>query len=348
MKFGNFLFPQSNGPLDDYRAVTEALHESILSEELGYDEIWIGEHHLDGACAYVDPIAFAGTVIGSTSRIRIGFSAIQMALHHPTRLAEQISLLDNLSRGRVTVGIGRGTAFNFYEYRAYGVPFSEAQDRLAESEKILTSSWTTKSFFKHKGKHFDLEMPPIRPAVYTTPHPPLIRALATEETLTLMAKEGRPFMMVVQSDEETIRLFHKYKECMRNTGYEDDLIKKNLSQTRVWRNIVVAKTDEEAAKRALPAFDDYTQHIKKTREVLNTTEELASVKKNLQNPRFSSRHSIIYGSPATVSKRIMQLRDAGIGGLILHFRVGTLSKEHNEESLTLFSSEVIPEVRQYP
>ena len=134
---------------------------------------------------------------------------------------------------------------------------------------------------------------------------------------------------------------------MRNTGYEEDLIKKNLSQTRVWRNIVVAKTDEEAAKRALPAFDDYTQHIKKTREVLNTTEELASVKKNLQNPRFSSRHNIIYGSPATVSKRIMQLRDAGIGGLILHFRVGTLSKEHNEESLTLFSSEVIPEVRKY-
>ena len=64
MKFGNFLFPQSSGPSDDYRAVTEALNESILSEQLGYDEVWLGEHHLDGACAYVDPIAFAGTVVG--------------------------------------------------------------------------------------------------------------------------------------------------------------------------------------------------------------------------------------------------------------------------------------------
>ena len=229
MKFGNFLFPQSNGPSDDYRAVTEALNESILSEELGYDEVWIGEHHLDGACAYVDPIAFAGTVIGRTSRIGIGFSAIQMALHHPTRLAEQISLLDNLSRGRVTLGIGRGTAFNFYEYRAYGIPFNEAQERLLESEKILTSSRTNKTIYRYRGKHFHLEMPQLRPAVYTKPHPPLIRALATEETLVEMAKQGRPFMMVVQSDKETIRLFHKYKEVMRVSGYKKNLIKQGCN-----------------------------------------------------------------------------------------------------------------------
>ena len=345
MKFGNFLFPQSNGPSDDYRAVTEALNESILSEELGYDEIWIGEHHLDGACAYVDTIAFAGTVIGRTSRIGIGFSAIQMALHHPTRLAEQISLLDNLSRGRVTLGIGRGTAFNFYEYRAYGIPFNEAQDRLLESEEILTSSWANKTVYAYKGKHFRLEMPQLRPAVYTKPHPPLIRALATEETLVEMAKQGRPFMMVVQSDKETIRLFHKYEEVMRISGYEESLIKKNLSQTRIWRNIVVAKSDEEAADRALPAFEEYTRHIRNARETLNTPEELGSVRENLENPRFTSRHNIIYGSPSTVSKRISQLNDAGVGGLILHFRVGTLSQEHNEESLSLFSSEVIPTFR---
>ena len=345
MKFGNFLFPQSSGPSDDYRAVTEALNESILSEQLGYDEVWLGEHHLDGACAYVDPIAFAGTVVGHTTKIGIGFSAVQMALHHPTRLAEQISLLDNLSKGRITLGIGRGTAFNFYEYRAYGIPFKQAQDRLLESEEILTSSWTNKTTYRHKGKHFNLEMPQLRPAVYTKPHPPLIRALATEETLLEMARLGRPFMMVVQSDEETIRLFHKYQEMMRISGHEENLIKKNLAKTRIWRNIVVAESDEEAAERALPAFREYTQHIRDVRENLNTPEELESVRGNLDNPRFTSRHNIIYGSPSTVSKRISQLSNAGVGGLILHFRVGTLSQKHNEESLRLFSSEVIPTFR---
>lgn len=114
-------------------------------------------------------------------RVQIGFSAIQMALHHPTGLAEQISLLDNLSRGRIILGIGRGTAFNFYEYRAYGVPFEEAQKRLIESELILISAWTNTSTFSHQGRHFQLEMSPLRPRVFSKPHPPVIRALATKK-----------------------------------------------------------------------------------------------------------------------------------------------------------------------
>jgi alkanesulfonate monooxygenase SsuD/methylene tetrahydromethanopterin reductase-like flavin-dependent oxidoreductase (luciferase family) len=53
--------------------------------------------------------------------IKIGFAVVQMALHHPIRLAEQVALMDNLSQGRIIVGLGRGTAYNFYEYRGYGI-----------------------------------------------------------------------------------------------------------------------------------------------------------------------------------------------------------------------------------
>ena len=53
MKFGNFLFPQSAAPDEDFRAVSDALREAELSEALGFDEVWLGEHHMDGACAYV-------------------------------------------------------------------------------------------------------------------------------------------------------------------------------------------------------------------------------------------------------------------------------------------------------
>ena len=109
MKFSNFLFPESRTPDTDFQVVTDALKEAELSEELGFDGIWLGEHHFDGACSYADPISFAAAVVARTNRVTVGFAAIQAALHHPVRLAEQIALLDNLSKGRIIVGTARGT-----------------------------------------------------------------------------------------------------------------------------------------------------------------------------------------------------------------------------------------------
>ncbi len=62
MKLGNFLFPESRSPESDFEAVNDALAEAQLSDELGFDAVWLGEHHFDGACSYVDPTTFAGPV----------------------------------------------------------------------------------------------------------------------------------------------------------------------------------------------------------------------------------------------------------------------------------------------
>ena len=344
MKFSNFLFPHSAKPEDDFEAVTQALEEAALTEELGFDAVWLGEHHIDGACAYVDPITFAGAVAARTKTVQIGFAAVQMALHHPTRLAEQVSLLDNLSRGRMILGIGRGTAFNFYEYRAYGIPFSEAQGRLIESEEILIKAWTTENY-KHEGKHFNIEIPTLRPQVYTKPHPQMIRAVATEASMVSMGEHGRPFMLVVQPDDETARRFCVYKTTMTESGYDDEAIEKNMEQCWIWRNIFVAETDEEAEKIGVPAFVESREHIAKTRDKLNTAEEMSSVSRGLADPRFGVEHALIYGSPDTVSERIARLEKLGKGGIILHFRVGSLSWEDNENSLRLFADRVMPNFR---
>ena len=84
------------------------------------DAVWLTEHHFDGAVAYADPVVFAAAVAARTNRIRIGFAVVEMALHHPVRLAAQTALLDNLSRGRLIMGTGRGSAFNEYEYIGFG------------------------------------------------------------------------------------------------------------------------------------------------------------------------------------------------------------------------------------
>ena len=97
MKFSNFLFPESRDPNRDGVVIDETLREARLADDLGVDTIWLAEHHFDGVCAYVDPVSFAASLATATRRAKIGFAVIQTSLHHPVRLAEQLSLLDPLN-----------------------------------------------------------------------------------------------------------------------------------------------------------------------------------------------------------------------------------------------------------
>ena len=146
MKFGNFLFPDCRDPARDGIVIDETLREAWLSDELGVDVIWLAEHHFDGICAYVDPISLAGALATSTRRSKIGFAVVQTALHHPIRLAEQLAVLDNITKGRLIVGLGRGSSYNIYDYQGFGIDHHEAQERLEEAEKILVTAWTGEQF----------------------------------------------------------------------------------------------------------------------------------------------------------------------------------------------------------
>jgi len=175
MKFSNFLFPDSPSPDQDGRIIAETLSEALLTDELGYDVIWLAEHHFDGICAYVDPVSFAAALATATTRAKIGFAVAQMSLHHPIRFAEQMAVIDHLSQGRLIVGLGRGTAYNIYDFQGYGIDHTEAQARFEEAEKIMFEAWKGESF-EHHGKFFDLKLPALRPTPYTKPHPYVIRA----------------------------------------------------------------------------------------------------------------------------------------------------------------------------
>ena len=68
MKFSNFLFPASLSAADDGRIIDETLQEARLTDALGFDTIWLAEHHFDGIVAYVDPVAFAAALAVATTR----------------------------------------------------------------------------------------------------------------------------------------------------------------------------------------------------------------------------------------------------------------------------------------
>src|SRR6266404_6886515 len=253
VKFGDFLFPDCRDPARDGAVIEETLAEARLSDELGADVIWLAEHHFDGISVYADPIALAGALAASLRHAGLGFAVVQTALHHPIRLAEQMALLDHLLKGRLIVGLGRGSSYNIYDYQGFGIDHHEAQERLDEAEEILVKAWTGDKF-THQGKHWNLDVPMLRPRPYTKPHPPIIRAASGEASMLELAREGRPFLMNVQSMSVTRQRMEVYQKTMREAGYGEDKIADNLQNCWVWRNIFVAETDAEAERVGVPAF----------------------------------------------------------------------------------------------
>jgi alkanesulfonate monooxygenase SsuD/methylene tetrahydromethanopterin reductase-like flavin-dependent oxidoreductase (luciferase family) len=344
VKFGNFLFPAAMDPRQDHQIVNEALREGQLCDELGMDMLWLAEHHFDGICAYVDPVSFAAALAASTRQIHIGFAVAQMSLHHPIRMAEQISLIDNISRGRIVVGLGRGTAYNIYDYQGYGIDPNEAYERLVEAEDIMIKAWTTPNF-EHKGKFWNLRLPRLRPQPYTQPHPFIVRACASEEAMLGMARAGRPFLMNIQSNEVTKRRVDLYRRTMREVGYDEEAVDRNVSNSWVWRNIFVGETDAEAQRLALPAWETQQEFRQTMRKKVYEEQGLQLKVDAEPAARNQAQHSILCGSPDTVCEAIAEIDRIGVGGLILVFRLGPMPAAVAERSIRLFMKKVAPEFR---
>jgi alkanesulfonate monooxygenase SsuD/methylene tetrahydromethanopterin reductase-like flavin-dependent oxidoreductase (luciferase family) len=265
-----------------------------------------------------------------------------MALHHPVRFAEQIALIDNISRGRMIVGVGRGTAYNFYEFRGYGINPSDAQEMLLEVEEVLVRAWTSENFH-HKGKYWDIELPLLRPQVYQKPHPPIIRACSGLDSTLQMAREGRPFLMNIQSDDTTQQRLDLYKSTMLEVGYKDEDIVRNIEDSWAWRNIFVAETDMEAETFGIPYFRNMRAYLSENRTRMNTPEEIESQLRAVTGAaRDSVDYGLVFGSPDTVCQKLEGLNKTGIGGVIIHFRLGEMPYELAANSLKLFAEKVAP------
>jgi alkanesulfonate monooxygenase SsuD/methylene tetrahydromethanopterin reductase-like flavin-dependent oxidoreductase (luciferase family) len=349
MKLSNFLFPDCREPERDGAVIDETLREAQLSDELGVDVIWLAEHHFDGICAYVDPITFAGALATSTRRCKIGFAVVQTALHHPIRLAEQLAILDNITKGRLIVGLGRGSSYNIYDYQGFGIDHHEAQTRLEEAEEVIRKAWTSGAF-EHRGRYWHLSVPMLRPRPYTKPHPPLIRAASGEASLVKLARQGRPFLMNVQAMPVTRRRVALYCETMREAGFDEEKIARNLEQCWVWRNVFVAETDADADRVGVPAFQTMVESRAALRNRIyrETGMRIEVPASDLPTARASVEHGFICGSPPKVAEAITQIAELGVGGIIATFRLGPLSHEAATRSLTLFMQEVAPRLRGRP
>ncbi len=336
MRVGVFLFHESRNPSADAQVIDEAIREAQLAEDQGMDAVFLVEHHFDGNCAYVDPTTFAAALAMATSRIKIGFAVLQTSLYHPLRMAEQISLIDNLAKGRLIVGLGRGSLVNTHEYSGYEIDPDTAQERFEEIEQILLQCWTNEKVV-NAGKYWNFEIPMLRPRPYTNPYPQILRSVASESSLAAQGRLGRPVLMAAATAPGAARNIAIYRKAAQEAGISADRIDHAISQCWVARTVVLAPTDKEAVEVGLPYF----RMMETYRAAQSTAFEAAVAKANAQ-PGLP----VLCGSPESMLEDFTSLERTGIGGVFIRFRTGPMPAEFSARALKLFMREIAPQIRQ--
>ncbi len=191
MKFGTFYFFQAPPGQRHADIIRRELEQIEWTEELGFDEIWLTEHHFIEYGLSVDPAALASAAASRTRRIRIGLAAAILPFHHPLRLAEQMSLVDIISNGRLDVGVGRGN--RPAEFRGYRVPQEESRERFDEAVEIMQRAWT-EDRFSYDGRFFKVPEVSVIPKPVQRPHPPLYQVCVTKDGIENTALRGWPML----------------------------------------------------------------------------------------------------------------------------------------------------------
>jgi len=152
------------------RLYADMLDQIRWAESIGYDDVWLTEHHFceDGHAPSTLPLAAA--VAARTERIRIGTAVLLLPLHHPVRVAEDGATVDILSGGRFELGVGVG--YRPCEFDGLGVPRSERGSRTDEGLQIIRRLWEGETLGFH-GRHHRLDGVKLVPRPVQEPRPPI-------------------------------------------------------------------------------------------------------------------------------------------------------------------------------
>src|SRR5216117_3814207 len=262
MRFGTFYFFQAAPGQRHEDIIRGELEQIVWSEELGFDEIWLTEHHFIDYGLSVDPAALASAAASRTQRIRIGLAAAILPFHHPVRLAEQMALVDIISNGRLDVGVGRGN--RPMEFRGYRVPQEESRDRFDEAVEIMRRAWTEERF-SYDGRFFKVPEMSVIPKPVQRPHPPLYQVCVTKDGIENTALRGWPMLNSVLFGpvDQLVANRDTYVATLEKSGRTADEVRALLARSGVSRQIYVADTDARALEEAKAAEVWYQESFRR-------------------------------------------------------------------------------------
>jgi probable F420-dependent oxidoreductase len=151
----------------EYRDIVELAR---LAETLGFDSVWVSEHHGSGDGYLPSLLPLLAGLATATERVRLGTGVVLTPFHHPLRLAEDAAVVDLLSEGRLILGLGLG--WRAEEFRMFDVPQRQAVRRTVETVEILRKAWTGDRF-THEGKVFRFDRVRITPPPAQEAGPPI-------------------------------------------------------------------------------------------------------------------------------------------------------------------------------
>jgi alkanesulfonate monooxygenase SsuD/methylene tetrahydromethanopterin reductase-like flavin-dependent oxidoreductase (luciferase family) len=317
MRFGLFSMGEHPGrvPRDAYE---EDLQEIILADGLGWDEVWIGEHHLNGKQEVLPfPEMLIAKAAARTQRIRLGPGVRLLALHYPLDVASEAATADHLTDGRYNFGYGTGSAL---EFGFYNVPFAEAQTRLEESLDLILRAWTHDGPFSWDGRFWQFKDVYIWPRPLQQPHMPLARAGVSAQAYYDSGRRG--FTMLAstwQGDAAIGANWGAYERGARESGREA-----RREQLHVCRICWVGESDCQARDTIRPWMNRSLDYLRALQPGVRAALEQFRPTPDADVEAVTFDHladigQFIVGSPDTVIRGLRRLyaEVGGFGTLLL-------------------------------
>ena len=158
--------------------VFQALLEQIeYVDTLGFDSIWITEHHFVPDGYAPSPVPLLAAIAARTQNVKLGTDILLLPLYHAVKLAEDLATVDLISEGRLMLGIGMG--YRDEEFEAFGQTRRERVGRTEEGIDVLRGAWADGPF-SYEGQYYKLRDVDITPKPVQRPHPPLFLAATSE------------------------------------------------------------------------------------------------------------------------------------------------------------------------
>ena len=351
MKVG-ILFTSHPDPKSEpypHQSIHERVTREVLeAEELGFDSVWIAEHHFSNSYGILpDPFSYLSYLAAKTERIKLGAAVMVVPLHHPMRIVENAAFVDILSNGRFQLGLGSG--YRPYEFDGLGIDYEARREIQQEAIPLILQGFHEKRV-NADGKHFKFKMDEqyeIFPQPVQQPHPPFYMGAGTEGSMAFAAKNGFGLMQSSLPSAETIgEHIDHYRKFMREAPAP---LNQNpaFGEVDVVRMVYVAPTDAKAKEESAAGI----VHHMKSFMGAGTGGYLGDVTEKSNEDQFAydelAKTTILHGSPDTVIRRIEEFRAVGTTSIMLHYPP-YYGVQQTLDMLRLFAKEVLPHVQAMP
>jgi alkanesulfonate monooxygenase SsuD/methylene tetrahydromethanopterin reductase-like flavin-dependent oxidoreductase (luciferase family) len=332
MEFGIFdHLDRNDRPLTQF--YEERLKLIELYDRMGFYGYHLAEHHSTPLGMAPSPSVFLSAIAQRTHRLRFGPLIYILPLYHPLRLVEEICMLDNLSGGRLMLGVGRG--ISPYEVAYYGVDPAETQPRYVEALELILSALRSPSL-TFEGKYYRFKDVPMELAPVQKPHPPLWYGVINPDATPWLAKNR---VNVVSHTPAPLMgsITERYRAEFRAAHGRDA----PMTKLGLGRHIVIAERSSDALALARRAYARWYHSFTVLWRKHSSKPVSASYPEDFDTLREMGTG--IAGSPAEVRDVLLrQLAESGSNYFVCRFAFGDLSFDEAQRSLKLFVDHAMP------